>query len=394
MRLCVFSPDLEPLRSGRWRSAPAVNTHDATTILVTNSWADIPEGSDIHATGGARTLPMRAARRVVRGDAGAPLAAAGARLFSATLRDGVLEALRAADPDAIVSLDPAWTALIGRVIRSAGLPWPCVTASGAPPAPAPPWRIYDQAASVSIVLPIYNGITYLRQSIESCLRQTHGNLELIIVDDGSAGAVGAIVKEYSDARVRYVRHDRNRGLPEALNTGFRLARGDYRTWTSDDNYYEPDAVERMLSLLQTHRDVDFVYAECVTHDEDAGVNTYKPMTIRPVEWLAHNNYIGACFLYTRRVTAAIGEYNPQAVLAEDYDYWVRVSKRFRMQRLFRPLYHYRFHPSSLTGRFTPDQVAAQVKTIRQRQGRAGRAATWMGSLRASTSAPGARGGKG
>src|SRR4029079_4361219 len=94
---------------------------------------------------------------------------------------------------------------------------------------------------VSIVLPVYNGGQFLRQSIESCLTQTHRNLELILVDDCSKDDTPAIIAEYAarDPRVRSIRNTTNQRLPRSLNIGFAEAGGARLTWTSHDTFYAP-----------------------------------------------------------------------------------------------------------------------------------------------------------
>src|ERR1043165_1952652 len=92
---------------------------------------------------------------------------------------------------------------------------------------------------ISIVLPSFNGSTYLSKSIDSCLSQTYSNLELILVDDASTDDTPRIMQQYAaqDSRVRVLQNATNRKLPASLNIGFRAARGRYLTWTSDDNLY-------------------------------------------------------------------------------------------------------------------------------------------------------------
>src|SRR5690606_22425727 len=116
----------------------------------------------------------------------------------------------------------------------------------------------NESPFVSIVLPTYNGARYLAQSIESCINQTYTQWELIIVDDASTDDTPAIISHYVqlDSRIRTVRHSTNRKLPAALNTGFDMARGEYFTWTSDDNYYRPEALGVMVAFLESRADVD------------------------------------------------------------------------------------------------------------------------------------------
>ena len=102
--------------------------------------------------------------------------------------------------------------------------------------------ISNNNPKVSIVLPTYNGARYLKSSVESCLNQTHKNIELVIVDDCSTDETPDIVRSYNDPRIRYVRNETNQRLPRSLNIGFALATGDYLTWTSDDNEFLPHSI--------------------------------------------------------------------------------------------------------------------------------------------------------
>lgn len=206
----------------------------------------------------------------------------------------------------------------------------------------------DNVDLVSIVLPTYNGARYLRQSIESCLHQTHRNIEVIVVDDHSTDETLRIVRSYDDARIKYVRHDTNRGLPVGLNTGFSHAAGRYLTWTSDDNLYADTAIEKMLAFLQ-HDGCGLVYCDYYEFQDD---NRDKLELIRLPERAAFDriNCVRACFLYSREVKDAVGDYDPDTLLCEDYDYWIRIWRKYRLGHLAEPLYFYRRHGDALYSR--------------------------------------------
>lgn len=202
-------------------------------------------------------------------------------------------------------------------------------------------------SKVSIVLPTYNGAKFLKGAIESCLGQTHQDLELILVDDHSSDATPAIMQEFAlkDARVKVIRNQANQRLPRSLNIGFAQASGDFLTWTSDDNEYLPQAIEKMLSCLRADPQADFVYADYWAVYEDEGK---KELVSSPQLNLPAKNDIGACFLYTRRVYDKLGGYEADYEMVEDYDYWIRVHKNFKITHLAEPVYLYRFHGGSLT----------------------------------------------
>ena len=226
-----------------------------------------------------------------------------------------------------------------------------VAARGALDGTGSDWRRYDRDLTVSIVLPVYNGARYLRQSIESCLSQTHRAVELIVVDDCSSDDTPAIVAELAarDGRIVSLRNATNQRLPGALNVGFARASGALLTWTSHDNYYAENALEVMVRYLCTWPDVDFVYSAFrIVDDED---RPDPGIVLGRAPWAARwQNPVGACFLYRRAVYETVGEFRRDLEYVEDYEYWVRVYKRFRMMRLNEPLYFYRRHAESMTER--------------------------------------------
>ena len=200
-------------------------------------------------------------------------------------------------------------------------------------------------SKISIVLPTYNGARYLRRSMESCLTQTYHNIELIVVDDCSTDKTAEVVHQFEDRRIRYIRNVQNQRLPRSLNAGFQAATGDYLTWTSDDNFYMPMALEKMIQCLQD-KNGDFVYTDILAVlNDDIDEAAYEPLG--DSNELDKHNCIRACFLYTRKVLETVGPYDPDMELIEDYDYWVRVSKHFPMLHIKEPLYYYRYHPQQL-----------------------------------------------
>jgi len=205
----------------------------------------------------------------------------------------------------------------------------------------------EKLPKVSIVLPTYNASKYIRQSIDSCLNQTYRNIELIIVDDCSNDNTQEFIKSYKDERVSYIKHEKNMGLPSALNTGFSHATGEYLTWTSDDNLYQYNAIETMLKFLQANN-YEFVYCDYYAFEVEDKKNA-RLVRLPDRASFEQINCVRACFLYTRKVMEETGKYDPETELVEDYDYWIRASQRFTLKHLAQPLYFYREHKQSLYG---------------------------------------------
>lgn len=205
---------------------------------------------------------------------------------------------------------------------------------------------------VSIVLPTHNGEQYLENSIRSCLDQTYCDIELIVVDDCSSDGTSQILQGFDDPRIRVIRNQMNRGLPVSLNIGFRCSRGEYLTWTSDDNWYSHEAIETLVKVLDSNREVGFVYSDYWTVNSNGEI-TGLQQVVDPEDFLtSDSNGIGACFLYKREVYQTVGEYNDKWRLVEDYDYWIRIAQQFRVFAFHHPLYFYRYHMGSLTSQFS------------------------------------------
>lgn len=219
---------------------------------------------------------------------------------------------------------------------------------------------------VSIVLPVYNGERFLGISIESCLKQTYKNWELLIIDDGSSDGSEEIARDYSrkDSRIRYYRNPENLKLPKTLNRGFSLVKGDYLTWTSDDNYYRPEAIEKMVSALGK-TGAGFTFTACSIIDEygvTVSVNR-APKDYHHAIW--DYDFVGACFLYTREVYETIGDYDSDMFLCEDYDYWLRIFACFNVEYIDEDLYAYRQHGGALSQTHRYEQYEMLERVLRK-----------------------------
>lgn len=203
---------------------------------------------------------------------------------------------------------------------------------------------------ISIVLPVYSGERFLAESIESVIRQTYQNWELLILDDCSKDNTADIAKEYceKDHRIHYYLNKKNLRLPGNLNRGFSLAKGEYLTWTSDDNMYRPNALECMLRKLKENNNVDLVYASYQVIDESGKPIMVSKADPRGLDHILGSNVVGACFLYTRKAYELVGDYDTDLLLVEDFDYWQRMFACVKATYIDEVLYDYRWHENSLT----------------------------------------------
>ncbi len=204
---------------------------------------------------------------------------------------------------------------------------------------------------VSIVLPTYNGQKYIKDAIDSVLAQSYQNWELIIVNDCSQDNTLKIINEYAqkDSRIKIINNDVNKKLPASLNIGFEAAKGEYYTWTSDDNMYKPDALKYMANFLDNNPQTDLISCNYDLINEDNTKTTLKAIT--PTRNVLNNLFscnVGACFMYRKEIAQKTGQYDENMFCAEDYDYWCRLALVGKISYSDENLYIYRYTPTSLT----------------------------------------------
>lgn len=194
---------------------------------------------------------------------------------------------------------------------------------------------------VSIVLPCYNGSSFLAQSIESCISQTYTNWELIIVNDCSTDNSLEIMQRYAaqDSRIRIINNEHNLKLPGALNCGFREAKGKYLTWTSHDNRMAPTMLEEFVAYLDVNPDKGLVTACYAAFSLKTGETLYEVHHPDPQINLPLYNCVCYAFMYRREILDAVGDYDTTLFLVEDYDYWVRIWLKYPIGKIYKVLYY-------------------------------------------------------
>lgn len=220
---------------------------------------------------------------------------------------------------------------------------------------------------VSVVLPTYNHGKYLKQSIESVLNQSYSDLELIIVNDGSNDVTRDLLKEYENNLTITIIHQENAGLPNALNRGFAVAKGEFLTWTSADNFYEETAIQSMVNFLDMNKEVGVVYGNYFAINQNGqkmtAIDNWRgydrnlvdpavvslPKRARFFKRIPINS-IGPQFLYRASSARIVGKYSDTPGI-EDYDFWSRMEivTEFKRLPLEEALYSYRVHDESISG---------------------------------------------
>ena len=205
---------------------------------------------------------------------------------------------------------------------------------------------------VSVIMPAYNAAAYIEASIASVLGQTMGDLELLVLDDGSTDQTRQRIEAAAkrDSRVRCLPNTQNMGTAKTRNRGLELCRGQYVAFLDSDDLWHPEKLEIQLALAR-EKQADLVYCSYAIVDEQGRKHCDDYIVPETVTFTAllKQNEIGCSTVLLRREIAQQYRF-PTEVYHEDYALWLSLLKQGKRavgdQRV---LMYYYYHPDSRAG---------------------------------------------
>src|SRR5688572_14817426 len=211
---------------------------------------------------------------------------------------------------------------------------------------------------VSVIMPCFNHARFVADSVQSILRQSHRELELIVTDDCSSDASWDVIRQLAagDSRIKAIRHERNQGASKSRNDGLRAATGEFIGFCDADDMWEPGKLEFQLTQLRENSDRDIAFCDSVIIDEQGAPTGRRFSELFPVpkansggqlfpELLARN-FINMQSVLMRKSCVRTGCFDEQIKWVEDWWYWVRLSRDHRFVYSDQPLARYRVHSGS------------------------------------------------
>lgn len=215
---------------------------------------------------------------------------------------------------------------------------------------------------VSVIMPAYNGERYLAEAIRSVLGQTHADLELLVVDDGSTDATADIVRATGDMRLRYVHQD-NAGEAAARNTGLDLAAGDLIAWNDADDISLPHRLEALLDAKDESH-ASFAHSDLLLIDgEGSPVGYWESRQVHARELLNNMLRAGTPFnnnsMLLDREMIGDARFDVSLGLGTDTDFVMRVCAGRRGVHVPAPLLLYRRHEDAMSvGPYAAKEISA------------------------------------
>jgi glycosyltransferase involved in cell wall biosynthesis len=204
---------------------------------------------------------------------------------------------------------------------------------------------------ITVLMPAYNASEYIGEAIESVLKQTFSDLELLIIDDGSVDDTAEIVRSFDDPRIVFIQQ-KNAGIAVALNTGLKFARAEYIARFDADDICYPNRLEMQYEFMINNpgyivvgSDVDYVDVDRnFIFSHQAGAYTNEQIKSLPCSVCP---FIHSSVLFKKSVIPDAG-YNVHAHTFEDHFLWLQIINEGKFHNLSRSLMQVRLNPRSLT----------------------------------------------
>ncbi len=232
---------------------------------------------------------------------------------------------------------------------------------------------------VSVLMPVRDGLPYLHEALGSILTQSFSDFELIVIYDGSTDGSGDVVRAAADPRVTLIR-TRGIGVAAALNTGLRVARGEFVARQDADDVSGADRFAKQVQYLDSHPDVGVVSSRVRFIDaHGADIETDWTRAVRgqwepavTPEAIARLMPQTCCVIHgtvmvRREALVECGGYRAELPVAQDYDLWLRLLPRARFARLPDRLYSFRIHGAQVSATRGREQarhaIAAKLRYV-------------------------------
>ena len=207
----------------------------------------------------------------------------------------------------------------------------------------------DRQPLISIITPSLNQRRFIEATIDSVLSQDYPNIEYIVVDGGSTDGTQEVLAKY-DGRLQWI-SEPDRGQSDAINKGFRRAKGEILAWLNSDDTYMPGAVRAAVDHLVAHADCAMVYGDGYLIDEEGRVTRRFPATEPFDLWklvYVIDYILQQSAFFRREAVEAVGYLDERLHWGMDWDLFIKIGKRYRVDYLQTPMANLREYGTAKT----------------------------------------------
>jgi glycosyltransferase involved in cell wall biosynthesis len=229
---------------------------------------------------------------------------------------------------------------------------------------------------ISIITPTLNQGQFIERTIESVLNQDYPNLEYIVVDGGSRDGTIDILKKYEKWLVWI--SEKDQGQADAINKGIRMSTGDIMAYLNSDDVYENGALKRVGEYCAAHPSAMWMTGKCRIIDEQdretrGMITRYKNLLLKHFSYqvlLVTNPVSQPATFWRREIVNEMGLFDINEHLVMDYEYWLRIGRKYRLEILDEYLARFRVYSASKTSRLFLTTFRREMEIARRYSGSA------------------------
>ena len=207
-------------------------------------------------------------------------------------------------------------------------------------------------SSLTVILPVYNGETYLSKCIDSILNQTFEDFEFLIIDDCSNDSSVSIINNYKDLRIKLISNNKNLGLTKTLNKGLKVASGNYIARIDQDDFSNKDRLFKQMEYLNNSPKTKLIGSSCNIIDEnDKIIKSIKCPTSRKnilKKFVKSNPFLHSSVIFDKKTALNLGGYPESFVHAQDFSLWYSITSNNEVYNMPDKLINIRWHKERAT----------------------------------------------
>jgi len=229
----------------------------------------------------------------------------------------------------------------------------------------------EKFPKISIITPSFNQGQFIDETIQSVLNQKYPNLEYIVVDGGSTDNTLAILKKY-ERKLKWI-SEKDKGQSDGINKGFKMATGDIIAWLNSDDYYLPGTLHEVAHFFIKNTKAQWVTGDYkIINAEGKEIQKYimwykRLLRLFPTfGMLSFANYIAQPSTFWKKsILKTIGYLNLDLHYTMDYEYWLRIMKRFPLYVVNKNLSAFRIHGNSKGGSQYKKQFEEELEVVNE-----------------------------
>jgi glycosyltransferase involved in cell wall biosynthesis len=220
----------------------------------------------------------------------------------------------------------------------------------------------SNTGKVSIIMPTHNRCDLLKNAIDSILNQTYKNYEIIIVDDASTDNTEEYINSLNLDKLVYIKNKESKGASKSRSIGIRNATGQFIAFLDDDDEWLPTKLEEQVKKFSNNDNLGLVYTgvKLVFKDQNLSYNTLPNLSGYVYKEMLMRNHIGVtpAVMLRKEVLEDVGLFDSNYPAREEYDLWIRVSEKWKIDYIKEPLL-------ISYGRINLDRISSDVNNYKK-----------------------------